>query len=448
MSRIEPSAERVTPQQREFGGAVGTLAILIASHLFLYYLWLSLTYHRGAPFAPQSLGNLGGFFRMCARQIAAGAAPSWHAAAIYLGFIAFEFVLAAIMPGVRIKGLPVRSEGGVRHTYLCNGAASWYVTLVVVAILHVTGWFRLERIAAELGPLLTVAVLFADGVAVATYVLTIAAGRQVRMSGNVIYDFFMGAVLNPRVGVIDLKFFTEIRVSWILLFLLTLGAAAKQVAQTGSLSASMIFMIVAHGLYTNACMKGEECIPTTWDIFHEKWGWMLIFWNLVGVPWFYSFNAYYLVVADSRTPSAPIMTVLFVALLCAYYVWDTAQSQKNRFRMQERGSFIRRRTFPQLPWGTLKNPRFLTAAGGGTLLVDGWWAYARKIHYTADIVMASSWALCCGFGSPLPYIYPLFFFVMILHRARRDETRCRAKYGADWDRYLAVVPYRFIPFLI
>jgi delta24(24(1))-sterol reductase len=41
-------------------------------------------------------------------------------------------------------------------------------------------------------------------------------------------------------------------------------------------------MILAHFLYANACMKGEECVPTTWDIFYEKFGWMLIFWNISG----------------------------------------------------------------------------------------------------------------------------------------------------------------------
>ena len=30
--------------------------------------------------------------------------------------------------------------------------------------------------------------------------------------------------------------------------------------------------------------KGEECIPQTWDMFHEKWGFMVIFWNFSGVP--------------------------------------------------------------------------------------------------------------------------------------------------------------------
>ena len=30
--------------------------------------------------------------------------------------------------------------------------------------------------------------------------------------------------------------------------------------------------VLAHGLYANACAKGDHCVPTTWDIFHEKRG--------------------------------------------------------------------------------------------------------------------------------------------------------------------------------
>ena len=48
-------------------------------------------------------------------------------------------------------------------------------------------------------------------------------------------------------------------------------------------------MLIAHFIYANACQKGEECIPTSWDIFYEKWGWMLIYWNLAGVPFVYAF---------------------------------------------------------------------------------------------------------------------------------------------------------------
>lgn len=63
----------------------------------------------------------------------------------------------------------------------------------------------------------------------------------------------------------------------------------------------MGLMILATGLYINACAKGEHMIPQTvrplrwfamiytytarsrqWDMFHEKFGFMLIFWNMAG----------------------------------------------------------------------------------------------------------------------------------------------------------------------
>jgi delta24(24(1))-sterol reductase len=69
-----------------------------------------------------------------------------------------------------------------------------------------------------------------------------------------------------------------------------------------------------------------------------------------------------------------------------------------------------------LPWGILENPKFIKAKCGSTLLIDGFWKYARKIHYTADMTMALLWGLCCGFDSFIPYIYFFFFVSMLLHR--------------------------------
>jgi len=53
--------------------------------------------------------------------------------------------------------------------------------------------------------------------------------------------------------------------------------------------------------------------------------------------------------------------------------------------------------------------------------------------------------LTCGFGSPVPYAYPVFLTLLLLHRERRDERSCRLEYGPDWDRYCQRVPYRLIP---
>jgi delta24(24(1))-sterol reductase len=98
--------------------------------------------------------------------------------------------------------------------------------------------------------------------------------------------------------------------------------------------------------------------------------------------------------------------------------------------MKLKGTYIPRMAFPQLPWGTLENPRHLKAACGSVLLTDGWYRYvtkrnsalprclqlsdvrrlmcegdnryARKIHYTADVMMALSWGLICGYRLPSP----------------------------------------------
>jgi len=50
----------------------------------------------------------------------------------------------------------------------------------------------------------------------------------------------------------------------------------------------MICINIFYWFYSNACAKGEHYIPTTWDMFYEKFGWMLNFWNFAGVPFLYS----------------------------------------------------------------------------------------------------------------------------------------------------------------
>ena len=51
----------------------------------------------------------------------------------------------------------------------------------------------------------------------------------------------------------------------------------------------------------------------------------------------------------------------------------------------------------------------------------------------------------CGFASPVPYFYPIYFTILLVHRERRDHDLCRQKYGADWDRYCEAVPWRILP---
>lgn len=61
-----------------------------------------------------------------------------------------------------------------------------------------------------------------------------------------------------------------------------------------------------------------------------------------------------------------------------FYSFDTSMAQKSHFKMQMDGDVQKRWTFPQLPWNTVQNPKYIQTEQGGKLLIDGWWAYLRK----------------------------------------------------------------------
>jgi delta24(24(1))-sterol reductase len=440
-----------TPEPYQFGGPIGAFGIFVASHFLVLYFFACIHHNNGALLVPRSFSVEA--TAVWAKQfwsiLATHAAPTWWAVKVFWIFQIVQALFAVVLPGVIAKGLPIPSEGGIRLSYLCNAVMTWWITLPIIYALNHYNIFRLSSLIDNIGPLTTVAMFSSDLIAVAVHAAAFIQGKAAEdRSRNWFYDFFMGVWLNPRIGSLDLKMWAEVRVSWIMLFLITAAAATKQFELYGRIGPGMALILTAHFLYTNAIMKGEDCIPTTWDIFHEKWGWMLIFWNLCGVPFVYTSQSKFLAIhpVDFVQYPTPVWVALFVALFASYYCWDTANSQKNRFRMVLQGTYVERPfAFPQLPWGTVYNPKHIVTKAGTPLFVDGWYAYARKFHYTTDVIMATIWALSCGYSHFIPFFYVVFFFGFLSHRAKRDEIRCSAKYGADWQEYLKRVPYRFIP---
>ena len=92
--------------------------------------------------------------------------------------------------------------------------------------------------------------------------------------------------------------------------------------------------------------------------------------------------------------------------------------------------------------------KYIETARGTRLLTSGFWGMARKINYTGDWLMGLSWCLCCGGTSIVAYFYAIYFFVLLVHRAARDDHMCAVKYGDDWKEYKKRVPSIFIPGLI
>ncbi|KAI9716524.1 MAG: hypothetical protein M1812_005255 [Candelaria pacifica] len=434
----------------EFGGSWGVGAMMIGFPCLMWYMWIGATYYDGGLPLPQEGQSLRDFSKQLANLVFEGAFPTAKAWVIYWTFFIFESMCYLFLPGVWAKGKPLPHEGGKQLPYYCSGVWSFYTTIAVALALHYTGLFKLYTLLDEFGPLMSVAIISGFMASFVAYFSALHRGAEHRMSGYPVYDFFMGAELNPRMfGILDFKMFFEVRIPWYILFLVTLGTAARQYEQFGWVSGEVSFLLMAHFLYANACSKGEELIVPTWDMYHEKLGFMLIFWNLAGVPLSYCHCTLYLA---NHAPSTyhwnPIaLAIFYISYLFVYWIWDTTNGQKNYFRHQERGGAKPRRSFPQLPWQYVENPRTIMTSTGDSIFVDGWYGYARKIHYTCDMFFALSWGLITGFKSPFPWFYPAFFAIMISHRAYRDIQKCEAKYGEAWQEYKRQVPYLFIPYV-
>ncbi|KAJ5247420.1 ERG4/ERG24 ergosterol biosynthesis protein [Penicillium chermesinum] len=432
----------------EFGGSLGCLALMIGFPLLMFYMWIGATYYDGKLPLPEPGQTWSAFGSHLVTLVYTGAFPHARAWRICWTYYIFEAACYIFMPGITCYGKPLAHLGGKQLKYHCSAYTSFYFTIFVMAVLHGTGIFPIYTFLDEFGPLLSVSILSGFIVSFLTYISAFARGAQHRITGYPIYDFFMGAELNPRLfGVLDLKMFYEVRIPWFILFGLSCAAAARQYEQYGYVSGEVLFLVMAHYSYANACSKAEHLITTTWDMYQEKLGFMLTFWNLAGVPMSYCHCTLYLA---NHHPSEYAwnkyaLAAFFLSYLFVYWVWDTANCHKNSFRMMERGTWVKRKTFPQLPWQEVHNPKTIVSEKGDTILVDGWYGLARKVHYTCDMFFAFSWALITGFDSPFPWFYPVFFSIMIVHRTMRDINKCRYKYGAAWAEYEKQVPYLFIP---
>lgn len=79
-------------------------------------------------------------------------------------------------------------------------------------------------------------------------------------------------------------------------------------------------------------------------------------------------------------------------------------AQKSHFKLQQAGDTLQiRKTFPHFSAGVVKNPKYIQTKNGGKLMVDGWWKYARKPNYSADMIQMLCWSLLV----PFPFSSPL-----------------------------------------
>eukprot|EP01063_Lacrimia_lanifica_P006315 TRINITY_DN13819_c0_g1_i2.p1 TRINITY_DN13819_c0_g1~~TRINITY_DN13819_c0_g1_i2.p1 ORF type:complete len:422 (+),score=188.71 TRINITY_DN13819_c0_g1_i2:45-1310(+) len=361
---------------------------------------------------------------------------SWDAVAVCLLWFAFLVVLERVLPGEVVPGskLPPHKDGPEFLEYKLNGHLTFWVSLPAVYFACDLTWIydqylQLAVAASVLSALLSLylyAMSFRPGA-------QLAAGGD---TGNPVYDFFIGRELNPRIGSFDWKEFCELRPGLIGWVVINLGMLQKQQEQLGYVSDSMWLVVAAQALYVWDSLYMERAILTTMDITTDGFGFMLAFGDLAWVPFTYSLQARFLVDHDPQLSREAVAAVAAVSFL-GYTVFRLSNSEKDRFRRNPNDPAV----------AHLKTMD--TNKPGRKLLVSGWWGMARKINYTGDWLNGLSWSMATGTASIITYFYPIYFAVLLVHRAMRDDHMCTQKYGVKvWSEFKRRVPYVFIPYVI
>jgi delta14-sterol reductase len=356
--------------------------------------------------------------------------PTVTSVGLYLLWIAFQAGLYAWLPGRSAEGAPL--PDGRRLEYRLNGLLSLALTIGTAALAVALGIASPGLLFEHFGALVTTT----NAVVLLGCVGLVALGRRQATDEerelNLLEAYTVGACRNPRIGRFDLKFFCESRPSMILWVLIDLSLAAKQYTLHGSVSNAMLLVCFFQILYVADYFWFEDAILSTWDIKHESFGFMLGWGCLVWIPFTYSLQPLYLVAHPEPLPWWGAGAVFALNVL-GFYIFRSSNLQKHRFSSD-----------PMQPiWG--KKPEFIRTAQGNLLLTSGWWGLSRHSNYLGDWLMGLSWSLTCGFERLIPYFYPIYFAILLVHREWRDGRHCARKYGADWARYTEKVRWRIIP---
>ena len=181
-------------QPASSGERSGTALLMTVSHGLMLYLWMAWRFHDGAVFYPTGFADIGPFFASMWDQIVTYAAPSWSVFGMYWAFLLVEGLMAAYLPGIEIKGLPIPSRGGKQLVYRCNAISAWWITLAAVAVLHFTGVFPLQTLFDRFGSFMIVSMISANVVAFAVYFGAKATGTAERMTGKFLLRLLHGGL--------------------------------------------------------------------------------------------------------------------------------------------------------------------------------------------------------------------------------------------------------------
>ena len=355
------------------------------------------------------------------------------------------FILNITVPGRWVVGYATKANSTEKLKYRLNGLTILFLVVLSWFFLCRSGyiawdWLYLYRWYGLAGAV-SFGLIFSLAI-----VLPYPAVKN-----SFLADFYLGRLENPQLwgGRVDAKMWLYL-VGAVMLELNVLSFTAHHYLLYGTESSHGIFLCA--GLLTFFVvdyLTFEEVHLYTYDLFAERVGFKLGWGCIAFYPFFYVIPLWATVtlpameglncmngggIAGGR-PAAESWT-LIAAVLVFFSGWGLS-----------RGANLQKYFFKKDPKRVFLGIKPETISDGNkTLLVNGFWGLSRHINYLGEILMATGIVLAVGHPLlPWPWLYPLYYVVLLFPRQIDDDKRCALKYGALWVEYLKKVPYRIIP---
>ena len=351
-----------------------------------------------------------------------------------LAVFAAVFLAQIILPARRVPGYVIDKLTGEPRNYRLNGLLVFLIAIAVWAT-EITGmprdWFYRSAVYSVAG-----------GTVITFIFALIAVFSQPRgEETNPLAAFWTGRVqeisfLGSR---FDVKMYFYV-VGGTMLSLNALSGAAYHHERFGYDANPGVYLYAAFfTFYILDYFIFERVQLYTYDLIHERLGFMLFWGGLVVYGWMFILPLWGMA-AHPDPGFSPALTSVWLGGTVMLFLVGWGMS---------RGASLQKYTFKRWPdrkfLGFIE-PKYIEA-GDRKILYSGFWGVARHLNYLGEGFLSLSIALVFGhFGNPWAWTYFVFVVTMFTFRQRDDDRHCAEKYGAEkWAEYQARVKYRIFP---
>lgn len=267
--------------------------------------------------------------------------------------------------------------------------------------------------------------------------LNLSKSRGFNDYNSNIERFYLGQELYPLINNFNIKFFTNCRFGmmlWPTLLIIYINCHYKL---NNKINMSMLSNFIIQMIYIFKFYLWEKGYMNSLDIIHDKAGYYICWGCIVWVPSFYTLSGYYLVNNVGTTDNISLLLLIIGVISTILNYWS--DNQKIIFRESKGKCKI-----------FFNNPTFIVAKythdknSSNLLLTSGFWGISRHFNYFTELIAAYSWCLNCN--SIFGLMYPIYLTVLLVHRSKRDYSKCNNKYS-NWSEYCNIVKYNIIPLI-